>query len=70
MKQIVLTIPENKFSFFMELVRNFKFIKIEQTTDVSESEIIEGIRQGLKELQLIEQGKMNATPLRDFLNEL
>ena len=54
----------------MELVRNFKFIKIEQTTDVSESEIIEGIRQGLKELQLIEQGKMNATPLRDFLNEL
>ncbi|HBX53372.1 MAG: hypothetical protein A2275_11995 [Bacteroidetes bacterium RIFOXYA12_FULL_35_11] len=70
MKQIVLTIPENKISFFMELVRNFKFIKIEQTADVNESEIIEGIRQGLKEVQLIEQGKMNATPLKDFLNEL
>ncbi len=40
MKQIVLTIPENKISFFMELVRNFKFIKIEQTADVNESEII------------------------------
>lgn len=70
MKQVVLNIPENKFSFFMELVRNFKYIKIEKTVEIADSDIVEGIRQGLKEVQLIEQGKMKATPLKDFLNEL
>lgn len=70
MKQVVLNIPENKFSFFMELVRNFKYIKIEKTVEIADSDIVAGIRQGLKEVQLIEQGKMKATPLKDFLNEL
>lgn len=70
MKQVVLNIPENKFSFFMELVHDFKYIKIEKTVEIADSDIVEGIRQGLKEVQLIEQGKMKATPLKDFLNEL
>jgi len=57
----------------MELVNNFKFIKIEKTIDadeMSKEEILKGIHQGLKEVQLIEQGKMEATPLKDFLDEL
>lgn len=33
MRQIVLNIPDNKFSFFMELIHNFKFIKIENTDE-------------------------------------
>ena len=33
MKQVVLNIPDNKFNFFMELVRNFKFVSIEKTTE-------------------------------------
>lgn len=70
MKQVVLNIPENKFSFFMELVHDFKYIKIEKTVEIADSDIVAGIRQGLKEVQLIEQGKMKATPLKDFLNEL
>jgi hypothetical protein len=32
MKQVLLNIPENKFHFFMELVKNLGFIK---ATDVS-----------------------------------
>ena len=35
MVQIVLNIPDNKFSFFMELIRNFKFVKIEKTIEKS-----------------------------------
>jgi hypothetical protein len=27
-------------------------------------------KQGLKELKMIEQGKLKSTPLKDFLNEL
>jgi hypothetical protein len=36
----------------------------------TKEEIKKNIKQGLKEVQLIEQGKMKATPLKDFLNEL
>ena len=32
MKQIILNIPENKFQFFMELVKNLGFVK---TADVA-----------------------------------
>ena len=28
------------------------------------------IKQGLKELKLIQQGKLKSTPLNEFLNEL
>jgi hypothetical protein len=33
-------------------------------------EIIEDVKQGMKELKMIEQGKLKSTPLKDFLNEL
>lgn len=29
MKQVILNIPENKFAFFMELVKNLGFVKAE-----------------------------------------
>ncbi len=31
-------------------------------------EIIEDVKQGIKELKMIEQGKLKSTPLKDFLN--
>jgi hypothetical protein len=49
------------------LIKNFDFIKIES---ISDQEIKNNIRQGYKEIQLIEQGKMKSTSLNDFLNEL
>jgi hypothetical protein len=68
MTQLTIQIQDNKVPFFMELIKNFDFVKID--IDPTKEEIKDNIRQGLKELQLIEQGKMKATPLIDFLNEL
>ncbi|MBN2486946.1 MAG: hypothetical protein JXB34_13300 [Bacteroidales bacterium] len=72
MTQIVLNIKDSKVGFFLELVRNFDFVKVEKEgySEPTKDEIKESITQGLKEVQLIEQGKMKATPLKDFLNEL
>jgi len=70
MKQVVLNIPDNKFSFFMELLKSFRYVKVEKYTDTSNEEIIEGIKKGLNEVKLIEKGKMKSTPLKEFLNEL
>jgi len=42
----------------------------EEYKEPTKEEILENIRQGLKEVKLIEEGKLEATPLKDFLNEL
>ena len=66
-----LNINRNKLPFFFELINNFDFVKIE-TEDIepSKEEILAGIKQGLEEVKLIEQGKLKSTPLKQFLNEL
>jgi len=68
MTQLTIHIQDNKVPFFMELIKNFDFVKVDNYP--TKEDIKDNIRQGLKELQLIEHGKMKATPLSDFLNEL
>lgn len=72
MTQITLNIKDSKVGFFLELIKNFDFVKVEKQDYIepSKDEIKENIKQGLKEVRLIEQGKMKATPLKDFLDEL
>ncbi len=36
----------------------------------TKEEILEGIRQGLLEVKLIEQGKMKGIPIKELLDEL
>ena len=36
----------------------------------TKEEILEGIKQAVKELSLIKKGKLKARPLKDLLNEL
>ena len=42
----------------------------ENTIDKEKQEIVTDLKQGLKELKLIQQGKLKSTPLNEFLNEL
>jgi hypothetical protein len=70
MKQITINIPDNKYSFFLELVKNLGLEKVkEEPVDTSE-EVLKGIEQGFSEVKLIQEGKMKGTPLKDFLDEL
>ena len=72
MTQLILNINDSKVSFFLELIKNFDFVIIENKDYIepTKDEIKKSIKQGLKEVQLIEKGKMKATPLKEFLNEL
>ena len=38
--------------------------------DSSDDTIIDNFRDGLKEIELIEQGKLTSRPVQEFLNEL
>ena len=66
-------IDKSKISFIIELFNNFDFANIEKKEDFpkdSEEEILENITQGLKEIQLIKQGKLKTKSAKTFLNEL
>ena len=73
MRQVTINIPDNKYSFFIELVKNLGFEKVKEESADSEEEVIKVIEQGFREMKLIEEGKMKGTkgtPLKDFLDEL
>lgn len=45
-------------------------IKKEIDAKSNKSEIIKNIKQGFKEMKLIEEGKLKGTSFKEFLNEL
>lgn len=70
MKQITLNIPDNKYEFFLELVKNLGLEKVKEEPIEAEQEALRGLEQGFKEVKLIQEGKMKGTPLKEFLDEL
>jgi hypothetical protein len=72
MAQVVLDIKENRIGFFLELIKNFDFVQINSTDsyEPSKEEIEENIKQGLKELNLIEKGSLKTRSAKEFLNEV
>ncbi|TVP52016.1 MAG: hypothetical protein EA341_03885 [Mongoliibacter sp.] len=69
MKQITIKIPDNKYSFFLELVKNLGLTVKEETLEGSQ-EVLNGLEQGFMEVKLIQEGKTKGTPLKEFLDEL
>ena len=70
MKQITLKVNDTKFPFFMELISNLDFIKIEEQQGDTKDAIVKNLKQGIKEIKLIQQGKLNGRPAKELLNEL
>jgi hypothetical protein len=72
MKQLTLTITDKKYPLFMELVKSLPFVKkIEEADDEpTKEEILAGIKEAVKEVNLIKAGKMKGIPAKDLLREL
>jgi ABC-type sugar transport system ATPase subunit len=71
MRQITVYTTDSNYNHFIELAKNLHYVKKVITDDEPTSEIIiENIKQGFKELQLIKKGKLKTTSLTDFLDEL
>ena len=56
--------------FFMELISNLDFIKIEEQPGDTKDSVVKNLKQGIKEIKLIQQGKLNGRPEKELLNEL
>jgi hypothetical protein len=72
MKQVTLHIPDNKYPLFMELAHSLNFVKkIEvEEENPSKEKILKGIKQAVKEMNLVKSGKLKARDARELVNEL
>ncbi len=79
MATITLEVPDQEVPFFEGLVQRLSFpVKIRKTeldADAAEDEdtddeVIANIKEGVRQMRLIEQGKMKSRPAREFLKEL
>ena len=80
MKQITISVPENKFPFFMKLMKSLNFVKVvepAQSLEDLEERLTPGqlktwknIKLGFIELKLSEEGKLTFRPIEDLINEL
>ena len=71
MKLVTLHIPDNKYSLFMELAHSLSFVKkIEVEENLSKEMVLKGIKQAVKEVNLVKTGKLKARDARDLINEL
>jgi hypothetical protein len=67
--KILLEIQDNKASFFMELLKNFRFIKAKPIT-AENAQLLEEIEEAVKNMNLVNEGKLKARSAEELLNEL
>ncbi len=72
MKEVTIQVPDKKYGLFLELMKSLSFVKKVKTVDdePTKEEILDGIRQAVKEVNLIKQGKLKARPIQELLDEL
>jgi hypothetical protein len=66
---MLLEIQDNKVSFFMELLKNFRFIKVQPITSEN-AQLLEEIEEAVKNMNMVNEGKMKARPAEELLDEL
>ncbi len=72
MAKLTLEIEDKKLKFFKDLIQHFSFVKIEEAglEEDTDAQVRENIREGVKELKLVLEGKKKSRPAKEFLKEL
>lgn len=72
MKQVVLNIPDNKYSFFMELIKNLSFVRVTSKDNLSaaQKEFVEGTRDALEEMEKHLKGDIKLKTAEQLFDEL
>ncbi len=68
--KILLDIKDSKATFFMELLKNFSFVKKATPLSDTKADLMEDIREAVEELKLVRKGKLKARNAEDLINEL
>lgn len=72
MKQVVLNVPDNKYPFFMELVKNLGFVKVpgEAKLTKNQQEFVEGTKKSLEQVEQHLKGEIKLKTADQLFNEL
>lgn len=68
--KILLDIKDNKVAFFMEVLKNFSFVKKAVPLSDTKADLMQSIRESVEELKLIREGKLKGIPAKELLDEL
>ncbi|MFO7702552.1 hypothetical protein G7034_09830 [Psychroflexus sp. C1] len=68
--KLLLEIQDNKASFFLEVLKNFSFVKKATQISNAKADLIEDIKDAVEELKLVREGKLEARNAEDLINEL
>lgn len=67
--KVLVDVKDNKGDFILELLNNFSFAKAKPIS-AAKALLLEEIKEAVENVQLAKQGKLNAKPLSELLNEL
>jgi hypothetical protein len=71
MRQVTVYTTDKDYSHFVQLAKNLHYVKkVETDEDSTKENIVNNIKKGFEEMQLIKKGELKTTSLNDFLNEL
>jgi len=65
-----IDIRDEKASFIIEVLKNFKDIKEAKLLTSYKAEVLEGLQDAIQEVRQIKQGKLKGIAAKDLLNEL
>lgn len=67
--KLILDIKDDKVPFFLEMLKNFKFVKTEQLSGYK-AEVFSSLQQAVHEMNQVTEGKLEPRDAEEFLNEL
>lgn len=67
--KVIIDIKDSKAAFVLELLDNLKFVKTKPLSPYK-AEVLEGLRDAVKELGQVRSGKKKAKAAQDLLDEL
>jgi RNase P protein component len=72
MKEIVVSVPDKEYTFFMKLVKSFDFVTVvePEVKPPSKQQFLNELKQAVQEVNDIKAGKKKGESVKDFLIEL
>jgi hypothetical protein len=67
--KILLDIEDKKAPFFLELLKNFKYVKARPLTP-SYALVLLDLKEAVENMKLVADGKLKPRPIEDLINEL
>ncbi|MET3978765.1 hypothetical protein ABIB62_001334 [Mucilaginibacter sp. UYP25] len=67
--KILLDIQDDKASFVLEVLKNFKYVKTKPLTDEN-SRFLSELKEAVEDVKLIKAGKLKGRPAEELLDEL